>query len=83
MQKTRNEALNLIKKALSATVPRTNLDDLKPETHLLKDGIIDSLDSMAFLYELETLCNKKFKEIDDHFTDFRIERLVSIVCENE
>ena len=49
------------------------------DTHLIKDGLLDSLDSMNFLFELETMHGSRLKEIDDTFEDFRIVRLAEIL----
>lgn len=75
---THEQAYALIVKALQQAVPGASLDGLRPEVHLVKDGIIDSLDSMAFLYELEKLCGD-IDEIGEDFNDFRVARLTEIV----
>lgn len=49
------------------------------DSHLINDEIIDSLDSMSFLFELEELLGKKLDEIDESFSDFRVRRLIEIV----
>ncbi len=75
---TRDEAFDLIKQALEATT--TGLSEKVTLTSdLIKDDIVDSLDSMNFLFELETLLNKKLTAIDETFDDFRVERLIDIV----
>jgi acyl carrier protein len=65
------EALEKTGTGLSAKVTR--------ETHLTDDKIIDSLDSMNFLFELETIVGKKLTAIDETFDDFRVERLIEIL----
>jgi acyl carrier protein len=79
MPMTNDQAFELIKKALLKAVPKTKSYDLQFQDNLIKDGIIDSLDSMAFLYELEALCQGPLEAIDHHFNDFRVQRLVEIV----
>jgi acyl carrier protein len=74
----RDHALDLIKKALEATSPGKS-DNLKLETDLVKDGVVDSLDSMNFLFELETLNGAKLEAIDETFDDFRVARLIEIL----
>lgn len=74
-----DQALELIKHALVKAVPQAANCELQPQTHLIKDGIMDSLDSMAFLYELEALCGGPLQAITDDFTDFRVQRLIDIV----
>jgi hypothetical protein len=49
---TRDEALAVITKALIATVGSVD-GDLAEDTNLVDDGLLDSLDSMTFLFELE------------------------------
>jgi hypothetical protein len=83
MPMTQDQALELIKQALLKAVPKAKVSHLQLQDHLIKDGIIDSLDSMAFLYELEALCSEPLKSIDDQFSDFRIGRLVEIVSSAE
>ena len=76
---THDQAHALIVEALHKAVPGAPLDRLGPDTHLVKDGIIDSLDSMAFLYELEKLCGGEIREIGEDFSDFRVVRLTEIL----
>lgn len=65
------DALEKTGKGLSGKVTR--------ETHLTDDKIIDSLDSMNFLFELENVVGHKLSAIDETFDDFRIERLIEIL----
>lgn len=76
---TQDQAFSLLIEALKEAVPKAPLHDLNSETHLVKDGIIDSLDSMAFLYELEKLCGRDIEEIGYDFSDFRVARLMEIL----
>jgi len=76
---TYDQAYALIIEALHKAVPGAPLGGLQPETHLLKDGVIDSLDSMAFVYELEKLCGRDIEEIGEDFSDFRVVRLTEIL----
>lgn len=76
---TQEQALELIKQALLKAVPKAPVQALQPHTHLIKEGVIDSLDSMAFLYELEALCGGSLPEITEEFSDFRVQTLVEIV----
>ena len=77
---TQDQALAMIVEALQKAVPSAE-NNIHLETHLVKDGIIDSLDSMAFLYELEALFGGRIEEITDEFDDFRVIRLVNILQE--
>lgn len=75
---TEDDALGHIKAALDATSAGLS-EKISMDTHLTDDGIIDSLDSMNFLFELETVLGKKLTAIDEQFDDFRVKRLVEIV----
>ncbi|MDX2277557.1 MAG: hypothetical protein NW206_19075 [Hyphomonadaceae bacterium] len=74
----RDSALAMIKKALDATSPGKS-ETIQLETDLVKDGVVDSLDSMNFLFELETLHGAKLEEIDETFDDFRVSRLIEML----
>jgi acyl carrier protein len=76
---TRDEALAAITKALTATVG--SVDDLTEETNLVEDGLLDSLDSMTFLFELENDLNTKLDAIDETYDDFRVGAIVDIVVQ--
>ena len=73
------EAFDLIKKSLiAAEVDISNLS-LDEDTDLIKEGILDSLDAMTFLFHLEKEVNQKIKEIDDEFDNFQISNFVKIL----
>lgn len=74
----RKEALRMIVEALEKTKPGAG-NAITEETHLVDEKIIDSLDSMNFLFELETAAGKKFDQIDETFDDFRVSTLIDIV----
>jgi acyl carrier protein len=75
---TREKALELIKQALEKTLPNSG-NDITLETSLVDDGIVDSLDSMNFLFELETALGKPMTSIDETFEDFKVASLVDIL----
>ena len=75
---TPEAALDMIKASLDATLPGKS-SGITLETELIKDGILDSLDSMNFLFELEGLNGAKLEAIDETFDDFRVSRLVDIL----
>jgi len=77
---TRTEAYRLIHEALAEVSPAAAAK-LTEECHLVKDGLVDSLDGMNFLFELEQRLDFKLKAIDEDFDDFRVCRLVDIVIE--
>ena len=77
---TREEALAAITKALVATVGSVD-GDITEETNLVDDGLLDSLDSMTFLFELENDLGQKLEAIDETYEDFRVGSLVDIVVQ--
>jgi acyl carrier protein len=77
---TRDEALAVITKALIATVGSVD-GDLAEDTNLVDDGLLDSLDSMTFLFELENDLGSKLEAIDETYADFRVGALVDIVVQ--
>ena len=52
---------------------------IKLDTNLIDEGILDSLDAMSFLFELETIIDKKITEIDEEFEDFNVRKFVEIL----
>jgi acyl carrier protein len=77
---TRDESLAVITKALIATVGSVD-GDLAEDTNLVDDGLLDSLDSMTFLFELENDLGSKLEAIDETYDDFRVGALVDIVVQ--
>mgnify|MGYP003323644229 FL=1 len=75
---TREEALAAISKALTATVGTLD-GDLTEDANLIDDGLLDSLDSMTFLFQLEGDLGVKLDAIDETYEDFRVGALVDIV----
>ena len=77
---TRDEALAAITKALTATVGDVDAE-LAESTDLVGDGLLDSLDSMTFLFELENDLGCKLDAIDETYDDFRVGAIVDIVVQ--
>ncbi len=77
---TRDEALAAVTKALAATVGDVT-GTITEDTNLVDDGILDSLDSMTFLFELENDLGSKLEAIDETYDDFRVGSLVDIVVQ--
>ena len=75
---TRDQAFSMIQQALERTADGLS-GKVGHDTHLTEDKIIDSLDSMNFLFELEQLHGSKIEEIDETFNDFRVSRLIEIL----
>jgi acyl carrier protein len=78
---TREEALGAIQKALVATVGEAK-GDITEDTDLVGDGLLDSLDSMTFLFELENDLGRKLEAIDESYDDFRVGAIVDIVVQS-
>ena len=77
---TRDEALAAVTKALAATVGDVT-GTITEDTNLVDDGILDSLYSMTFLFELENDLGSKLEAIDETYDDFRVGSLVDIVVQ--
>jgi len=78
---TREEALAAITKALTETVGSVD-GDITEDTDLVGDGLLDSLDSMTFLFELENDLGRKLEAIDESYDDFRVGAIVDIVVQS-
>ena len=75
---TREDALAAITKALTTTVGDVD-GTITEDTDLVEDGMLDSLDSMTFLFELENDLGMKLEAIDETYEDFRVGSIVDIV----
>lgn len=75
---TDEQAFEMVKKAVNSVTPGAG-DDITMETHLTEDDVLDSLDSMTFLFELEALNGGPFEDIVDTFDDYRVSSLVAII----
>jgi acyl carrier protein len=75
---TREEALTAITKALTTTVGDVD-GTIGEDTNLVEEGMLDSLDSMTFLFELENDLGKKLEAIDETYEDFRVGSIVDII----
>jgi acyl carrier protein len=60
---SKTEAFAAITQALEATLGQ--VVPITPETDLVEEDIVDSLDAMSFLLELETITGKSFPEDGD------------------
>ena len=77
---TREEALTAITKALTTTVGDVD-GTIGEDTNLVDEGMLDSLDSMTFLFELENDLGLKLEAIDETYEDFRVGSIVDIVVQ--
>jgi len=78
---TEDDALKCIRESLETALDKKDVViDLKTD---LKEGVLDSLDSMVFLLELEQRTGCKFPDSDigaDGY--FRVANLVSLITSN-
>lgn len=77
---TEIDAMALIRSAVDEVKPGAG-QQLTLESDLVEDGVLDSLDVMAFLFELETKRGAKLVQIDETYTDFRASTLVRMLME--
>lgn len=75
------EAFDIVKKCVAIVCPHFK-GELTLEADLMGEKILDSLDSMSFLFELETALGKNIPEIDEEFEDFRVVKIVELIMAN-
>jgi acyl carrier protein len=78
---TREQALEHIRSALAETVP-AQPSSIGEKTDLISEQIIDSLDTMNFLFQLEKRLGKKLPSIDEDYSDFRVGALIDVVVKD-
>ncbi|HKJ24497.1 MAG TPA: acyl carrier protein [Myxococcota bacterium] len=72
--------LGHVREALAATLEEAVA--VGPETNLVEEGILDSLDGMRFLFEIEKRVNVLFPEEDlDDGRYFVVENIVQFILE--
>jgi len=72
------QALTVITTALSKVL-HGDQPEIELSTDLVEDKVLDSLDSMNFLYELEEELGSKLEAIDEEYADFKVSALVDII----
>lgn len=77
----KNDALAAISTALETVLKQPTA--ITPETDLIEEGILDSLDGMVFLLEIETLTGKKFPDDIDLVKEgyYKIPKLLSLLID--
>jgi acyl carrier protein len=75
---THEQALDMIKQALDETGKGLS-SRVSASTDLVNDQILDSLDTMNFLFELEKIRGNKIDAIDDTFDDFRVSTIMDLL----
>ena len=73
----RQSALVEIIKAVKAVVPDLDVE-ITESTDLLEDDVLDSLDSMNFLFELEESIGK-ISSINEDYSDFKVSALIDLL----
>ena len=77
----KKDALAAISAALETVLKQPTA--ITPETDLIEEGILDSLDGMVFLLEIETLTGKKFPDDIDLVKEgyYKIPKLLSLLSD--
>jgi acyl carrier protein len=75
---TDEQALALIRTAIDKVSAGAG-ERIGPETDLVVEEILDSLDIMNFLFHLEKAIGHRIESIDQDFSDFRIATLIDLV----
>jgi acyl carrier protein len=76
---TEAQALQAIQVALHKTLNR-DVVSIDAATNLIRDGVMDSLDSMVFLMELSAQTGKEVSDEDaNNLSFFRVGRLVEFL----
>lgn len=73
----RLEAFQLVLTSLKKAA-NIEADGLSETTDLIKEGLIDSLDSMTLLFEVESTIGNRL-EIDDEIDDFKISTMIDLI----
>jgi acyl carrier protein len=76
---THSEAFAQIRSAIEEVVPNSG-GKISMDTDLTGDGILDSLDTMNFLFRLEKKIDRKLDAVDEDYGDFRVKALVDLIC---
>ena len=80
---TTDEAHETIKASLEKTLNKNDVV-FSSKTHLIRDGILDSLDSMVFLMELSGRIGKTISDDDANNPEFyQVSRLVSFMTSGQ
>lgn len=53
--------------------------EITEQTDLVGEEILDSLDSMNFLFELEKRLGHKIEGIDEDYDDFRVSAVIDLI----
>ena len=80
---TTDEAFEAIKASLMKTLNKNDVA-FNSDSHLIRDGILDSLDSMVFLMELSGRIGKTISDEDANNPEFyQVSRLVSFMTSGQ
>ena len=78
---TEDATLLLIKDSLNKVAEGVG-DRVTPETDLVAEEIVDSLDLMNFLFEVEQSLGSKLTAITEDYDDYRVASLMKVIAEN-
>lgn len=80
---TDDQAIEVIKASLLKTLNRVDVA-FNAETHLIQEGVLDSLDSMVFLMELSGRIGKDVSDDDANNPEFfQVRRLISFLTSKQ
>ena len=72
------EKIKIICECIKMVKPDFN-QEITIDTDLIKDGILDSLEAINFLFELENNFSDKIDDIDDDFNDFSVGSIMDLI----
>lgn len=78
---TEDATLLLIRDSLNKVVEGTG-DAVTPQTDLVGEEIVDSLDLMNFLFEVEQTLGTKLTAVTEDYDDYRVASLMKVIAEN-
>lgn len=72
------QKIKLICECLEVVKPGFS-QEITIDSDLIKDGILDSLEAINFLFELENNFSDKIDNIDDDFNDFSVRAIMDLI----
>ncbi len=78
---TEDATLLLIRDSLNKVAEGAG-DKITPETDLVAEEIVDSLDLMNFLFEVEQTLGTKLTAVTEDYDDYRVSSLMKVIAEN-
>ncbi|MBM7069031.1 hypothetical protein [Actibacterium sp. 188UL27-1] len=78
MTEAETTAFKNVKTALDIASPGAS-DKVTMDSHLVDDGVLDSLDLMTFMFELEDVHGSKLEQVTETFDDYRVKTIVGFM----